>query len=305
MAETKNTTLIDNFLAYMRSEKGATENTIQSYQIDLSKLAAGLLVPLATARRTDIQKYVSDLLATGISARTVARHLSCFRHFYSYLLDEGEIRREPTRNLPVPKQWKTIPRALSQSDFEKMLASVEKGRFYGLELRDRAMLLTFFGPGWRESELVNLKLEDVDFDSGFAKVWAGKGEKDGVVPLSPPAIAALRKYIEDGRPAQDKGQNLPWVFLSRAGRQITRQEICIRVQKISERALGRRVSPHWLRHGFATALIEGGADIRDVQVLMRHSDLGTTMIYIHLDLKYLRRIYYASHPRAHIAQVQG
>lgn len=174
-----------------------------------------------------------------------------------------------------------------------------------LDVRDKAILLTFFASGLRASELARLKLQDLDLDAGAAKVWDGKGGKDGIVPLSPPAIEALRQYLGIVRPHFAARANNPHVFLGHWGRSLTRQAIWCRVRGIAKSALGKRISPHFLRHGFATALVEGGADIRDVQVLMRHSSVDTTAIYVHTDLQYLRKIYYASHPRARIPKAQS
>lgn len=293
-----NAQLIASFIAYLRMERGAGANTIASYQHDVLDFAAWIDKPLPAAERVDLQRYLSETLESGISARTAARRLSCLRTFYRFLIDEEEALSDPTRNLPVPKQWKTVPRSLGTADLNTMVASL-KGSWSGI--RDKAMLLTFFGSGLRESELVELKLEDLDFESSAAKVWDGKGGKDGIVPLSPPAIAALKDYLDRVRPKLASGDS-PNVFLGRHGRKLSRQWIYFQVCAIAKRAIGKHISPHCLRHGFATALVEGGADIRDVQVLMRHSGVDTTAIYIHTDLTYLRRIYYASHPRARIAQ---
>ena len=296
-----NSDLIASFVAYLRSEKGASENTIANYETDIRKFAEWFAKPLTKVNRKDVQQYIHDLLAKGATARTAARRLASLRQFYCLLLDDGEVTIEPTRNLPVPKQWKTVPRALSQADFERMVNSLGTS---WIDVRDRAMLLVFFASGVRESELANLKLPDLELDSGVAKVWGGKGEKDGIVPLNPPAIAALKEYLETVRPKLIR-KPLPFVFLSRLGRRVSRMDIYNRVREIGQAALGKHVSPHYLRHGFATALIEGGADVRDVQALMRHSSVDTTAIYIHIDLAYLRRIYYASHPRARIAPAQS
>jgi site-specific recombinase XerD len=238
----------------------------------------------------------------------VARRLSCLRHFFRFLIDEEEIKTNPARNLPVPKCWKTVPRSLGLEDLEKMVAhsGISDHRSLAartwLEIRDRAILLTFFASGLRESELAALRLEDLDLDAGAAKVWNGKGGKDGLVLLSSPAVAALRCYLETPLPYQVR--STPHVFLNPWGRgPLTRMAIYYRVRAIAEAALGRRVSPHVLRHSFATALIEGGADIRDVQVLMRHSSVDTTAIYIHTDLSQLRKTY-VSHPRAHFPKTR-
>ena len=300
---TDNANLITRFLSYLHTECGAGDNTVASYENDVRKFAAWLLPkPLTQAQRNDISQFISAALTEGLSGRSAARRLSCLRHFYRFLVDEEEISAEPTRNLPVPKSWKTVPKALSLADLDKMLT------FLGaswIDIRDRAILLTFFASGLRESELAALKLQDLDLEAGAAKVWDGKGGKDGIVPLSPPAIAALKLYIETVRPNLLHGGNDNHVFLSKLGGALSRMAIWYRVSRIAKAALGKHISPHFLRHGFATALVEGGADIRDVQVLMRHSDVDTTAIYVHTDLNYLRRIYYASHPRARIAQVQG
>ena len=296
-----NSDLIASFVAYLRSEKGASENTITNYETDIRKFADWFAKPLTKVTRKDVQSYINDLLATGATARTAARRLASLRQFYRLLLDDGEVTIEPTRNLPVPKQWKTVPRALSQADFEKMVASLGTST---LDIRDRAILQTFYASGLRESELANLKLEDLDLDLGAAKVWGGKGDKDGIVPLNPPAIAALKEYLETVRPKLVR-KPLPFVFISRLGHQMSRVDIFNLVRNIGEAALGKRISPHYLRHGFATALIEGGADVRDVQALMRHSSVDTTAIYIHIDLNYMRRIYYASHPRGRIAPARS
>ncbi|MGP0099181.1 MAG: tyrosine-type recombinase/integrase [Terriglobales bacterium] len=167
------------------------------------------------------------------------------------------------------------------------------------DIRDKAMLLTFFASGLRQSELAALRLEDLDLDAGAAKVWDGKGGKDGLVLLSPPAVAALKLYFETASPFADRRTS--HVFLNRRGQgPLSRQGIYQRVRAIAEAALERCISPHVLRHSFATALIEGGADIRDVQVLMRHSSVDTTNIYVHTDLSQLRRTTYGSHPRARL-----
>jgi len=292
-----NAQLIADFVAYLQIERGAKENTVGSYRHDCSDFAGWLGKPVILALRADLQKYMSASLESGISGRTVARRLSVLRHFYRFLIDEEEIENNPARSLPVPKCWKTVPRSLSLGDLDKMIVHADLGTSW-LARRDKAMLLTFFASGLRESELAALRLEDLNLDAGAAKVWDGKGGKDGLVLLSPPAVAALKKYFETTPPFAVRRTS--HVFLNRWGRgPLTRHGIWNRVSAIAEAALGRRVSPHVLRHSFATALIEGGADIRDVQVLMRHSSVDTTAIYIHTDLSQLRKTY-AVHPRARL-----
>ena len=298
-----NAKLIADFLAYLQIERGAKENTVASYRHNVRHFSEWLEKSFAVALRTDLQRYIANSLQSGVSSRTVAQRLSCLRHFFRFLIDEEEISTNPARNLPLPRCWKTIPRSLASGDLDKMVAhSGTSGRGLAarawIDLRDKAMLLTFFASGLRESELAALRLEDLDLDAGSAKVWDGKGGKDGLVLLSPPAVGALQRYLD--APLPFRARSTPHVFLNQWGRgPLTRHTIWNRVSAIAEAALGRHVSPHVLRHTFATALIEGGADIRDVQVLMRHSSVDTTAIYIHTDLSQLRKTY-ASHPRARL-----
>ena len=282
------------FASYMRAVRGVSENTAYHYSLDLKAVADFISCPLPQASRADLQRYISHLLESGKSAGTASRRLTCLRGFYRYLLDEEAITTDPTRGIPLPKQWKRMPRAINQQDCETLVASLGNS---WVDVRDRAVLLTLYGSGLRVSELLNLRLVDVDLEAGVAKVWNGKGGKDGIVPLSPRAVAALREYIATVRPRLTGGREMPWLFLSKKHTHLSRVAVWYRIHDVSE-ALGRNVSPHAFRHGFATALIEGGADVRDVQVLMRHSSVETTQIYIHTDMSYLRRIYRANHPRA-------
>jgi integrase/recombinase XerD len=294
-----NSQLIARFIAFHRTERGAGKNTMESYAHDCAHFAAWINKPFSKTLRADLQRYISEALKSGISARTAARRLSCLRGLFRFLIDEEEVSVDPTRGMLVPKSWKIVPRSLSQVDLDAMVASLDNSRS---GIRAKAILLLLFASGLRESELIEMKLQDLDFESFAAKVWDGKGGKDGIVPLSPPAIAALKDYLEQVRPKLASSSIAPQVFLSRRGRKLCRQYVYWLVRTIARRSIGKHVSPHFLRHGFATALVEGGADIRDVQVLMRHSDVDTTAIYVHTDVTYLRRIYYASHPRARIAQ---
>lgn len=287
--------LIARFLSYLRSERGMSENTLESYETDLSKFAESFRRPLNEASRTDLQEYIANVLASGKSGSTAARYLACLRTFYRFLVDECEITHDPTRNLPAPKTWHRVPKSLGEADLETMVNSLGSA---AIDKRDRAILLVFFGSGLRESELADLKLQDVNLEAGVVKVWNGKGGRDGVLPLSQRATEALETYLQDVRPVFSAYSSEPCLFVGRTGNQLTRQAIFVRVRKIANGALGKKVSPHQLRHGFATALVEGGADIRDVQVLMRHSSVETTRIYVHMDLTFLRRTYNASHPRA-------
>ncbi len=303
-----NEELIKRFFAYMRAERGCSKNTIYNYGFDLSRLAEWLKRPLTSTQREDLSAYAGARLEAGISANSVARSIRCFRTFFRFLIDDEEMKHDPTIGVPIPRRTKTLPEIASQSDVDKMVASLGDSR---LHIRDRAILLLLFGSGLRASELVDLRLDAIDLDAGIAKVWAGKGGKDGVVPLSGASIEAIKRYIADVRPvyAALQVRESSYLFLPSHGYnagsipldRMTRQMLCYRINKISKDALGRRVYPHQLRHGFATVLVENDADISDVQALMRHSRVSTTQIYLHLDLKYLKEKYDASHPRARIA----
>ena len=238
-------------------------------------------------------------MAEGLTARSAARKLSTLRAFCRLLLDEERIDINPTNGVPIPKVGKALPHFLELSELEKMVQWTEKQKD-ALAVRDKAILLVLFASGLRESELINLKLGDLDLDAGIVKVWNGKGGKDGIAPLSPPAIEALSVYLQVLRPKLDCNGGSPYVFLAgrRHGDQLTRMALFKRIRDIGRNAIGRAASPHQLRHGCATALVKGGADIRDVQAVLRHSDIDTSAIYTHVDITYLRGIYGKSHPRA-------
>ena len=291
--------LIGSFDNYLRSEKGASDNTCKSYKSDLEQFAEWLRrrrTSLFETSRTQIQKYLAEMLAKGTSPRSVGRKLATMRTFYGFLVSDEVIKFNPARLVPTPKVGRPLPKALSTAELDKMVRSI-RGRS-ALALRDRAILLTAFAAGLRVSELTRLVLADLDLEAGAAKVWKGKGGNDGIVPLSPKAISALRTYISRARPKLANGKNAPFVFLTHAGQGMTRQRAWQLITAIGSAALGKHISPHYLRHGFATALVEGGADIRDVQALCRHADINTTQIYVHTDMTYLRRIYDETHPRA-------
>ena len=286
--------LTARFADYMRAERGARDNTIDHYSRDLRKFADWFQCPLNTAARSDLQTYLSSLIAGGKSGRTAARKLCCLRTFYRFLMDEGEIENDPTLNIPGPRTWKKLPRSVTQADLEKMVASLGTSP---LDIRDKAILLTLFGSGLRESELAALKLPDIDLAAGILKVWDGKGGKDAMLPMSALSIEAIKQYLEQVRSGFAGRSKSTHLFPGRRGGPLTRQQVFHRVRDIARAALGERVSPMNLRHAYATALIDGGADIRDVQVLMRHTDIQTTEIYIHTDVNYLRK-FHGKHPRA-------
>lgn len=295
------------FTNYLRLEKRASENTVTNYLSDVRQFEQWLeskdqcAKRLELATREDVQAYVVDRMAKGMSARSARRKLTVLRTFYRLLLDEDLITEIPTRGVPSPKIQKTLPRFLSPEDIDRVVRWVETTQdehYRRCPLRDKAIVLTLFASGLRASELINLKLTDLDLENGSIKVWNGKGGKDGIVPLSPPAVEALKTYIREARPTHDP-ELCPYVFLTfHHGGPISRQGLFARLREIARKALGRDVSPHQFRHACATALLKGGADVRDVQAVLRHSDIDTTQVYLHVDVTYLRGVYERSHPRA-------
>lgn len=293
------------FENYLRLEKRASDNTISNYMLDLQHFEKWLAIrgkPLESAQREDVQDYISSRMADGLSGRSAQRKLATLRAFYGLLLDDEIITFRPTRGVPLPKIARTLPKTLTVDDIDRMVLWMEKvkdrhGRKF--LLRDKAIMLTLFASGLRETELINLKLPDLDLENGFIRVWNGKGGKDGIVPLSPPAIEALTAYLQTDRAKLDPEQESPYVFLSYHHRgPLSRQGLFYRLREIGRQALGRDVSPHQFRHACATALLKGGADIRDVQAVLRHAGLDSTEIYLHTDITYLKGIYDQSHPRA-------
>lgn len=284
------------FLSYLQFERGLAQNTVSSYKLDVEAYLE-FLSPrrIVAVTRDDVRQFMAGQLKAGVDARSVARHLSTIRHLYKYLLNEEIIVTDPTRGIPVPRTWKNLPKSLSPEEVQIMVDAISPVTAQGL--RDRAMVLVSFGSGLRVAELISLKLEDLDLEHSFLTVRQGKGSKDRIAPLNRAAIDALKAYVEIGRP-NFHFDSSPYVFVSNRGDSLTRQLVFQQFRELAERTLGKKISPHWLRHSFGTALINGGADLRAVQQMMGHASIDTTQIYLDLDLTALRKIYYASHPRA-------
>jgi integrase/recombinase XerD len=247
-----------------------------------------------------VREFLRYLLNSGLDGRSVARKLSALRHFYRFLLLDRHVESDPTLNLESPKQWKVLPKSLARNELEALLASRRGARKNGEEnalvLRDRAILETLYAGGLRVSELINLRIEDVKPDPGYMLV-RGKGDKERIVPLGVAASKAVGEYLATGRPVLAGGRSSALLFVGRGGKPMTRQRVWQMVRAASM-AAGRRASPHMLRHSCATHMLENGADLRTVQTILGHADIGTTQVYTHLALDRLKNVYRQHHPRA-------
>jgi integrase/recombinase XerD len=283
----------------LQAERSLAANTVLAYGRDLERFAAwadrGLRDYLKPAVR-ELTRYLAHLREEGLAPPSVARHLIALKMFYRFLRLEERVTQNAVELLSSPALWERIPQVLSPESVEKLLAApLPVERFY---LRDRALLETLYATGSRASEVVGLKLSDLFVDSGFCKC-IGKGSKQRVVPLGKPALAALKAYLEELRPRLVRPQpDTPWLFVSRGGRPLTREMLWHLVKKYAGRAgLSAKVSPHTLRHSFATHLLAGGADLRSVQELLGHANIRTTQHYTHVDRDRLRAIHRKFHPR--------
>jgi len=291
--------LLAVFLRHLAVERGLSANTQEAYGRDLKRFEAFLKstrIPMNRGRRQDLLAYVRSLRQAGLSPKSVARAINSLRMFYRYLLAEGEVRQDPTSDLDAPRTWKSLPRFLTFEEVDRLLAAPDTGKPLGL--RDLAMLEVLYATGMRVSELISLKLEDLNLQVGYLTCF-GKGSKERIVPLGRKAIERLEEYLEKVRPALVGRSGPPCLFTNRSGSQMTRQGFW-KILKAHGASAGirRRLSPHVLRHSFATHLLEHGADLRAVQMMLGHADISTTQIYTHVNRERLRRIYHDFHPRA-------
>lgn len=288
------------FRNYLKAERGLAENTVLAYGHDMDKFAdwfgqANLASHLSPTVR-DLTNYISYLRDLKLAPPSIARHLISLKMFYRFLRLEERVQRNTVELLSSPSLWERIPQVLSPESVEKLLAApLPLERFY---FRDRALLETLYATGARASEVIGLKLIDLQLESQFCKC-TGKGSKQRVVPLGRPAVAAIKEYLETSRPKLVHANvEAPWLFVSRGGRALTREMLWILVKKYVRRAgLNPKVSPHTLRHSFATHLLSGGADLRMVQELLGHASIQTTQHYTHVDRERLKAIHKKFHPR--------
>jgi integrase/recombinase XerD len=292
------TTYLPTFLDYLAIEKGLAKNSLAAYRTDLRKFGAWLeekSIEIESLQRTDIVRYFQSLRVAGISARSVARALAAIRGLFRFLVAERHLRHDPTENIDNPKLWTTLPKSLQPSEVEALLRAPDTATPEGL--RDAAMLELLYATGLRVSELIRVKLEDVELDAGFLRTM-GKGSKERIVPFGESARTAMVAWIERGRPSFVKRADL-YLFLSTRGTAMSRQSFWMKIVRYARQAgIASHISPHVLRHSFATHLLENGADLRSVQLMLGHSDISTTQIYTHVSRARLQKIYDQFHPRA-------
>ncbi len=296
--------LVLDFLAYLEFERGLSRNTLDAYRSDLLQFGRFLeerQVSALGAEPGDVADFL-EALARGIDGRapaspaTIHRKSACLRSFYRHLRRDGLLDRDPTATLSTPRRSRKLPQVLTRGEVEKLLSQPS-----GTEpaaLRDRALLELMYACGLRASEAIGLELLDVDIQEGVLRA-RGKGSKERVVPIGQAALRALRFYLERGRPALVKGSPEAHLFVNFRGGQLTRQGLYKIVRRHALTAgLADRMSPHTLRHTFATHLLTGGCDLRSVQEMLGHADVSTTQLYTHLSSERLKDVYFRAHPRA-------
>jgi integrase/recombinase XerD len=298
MAETPMSRGIRGFLTFCRMEKGLSANSLDAYSRDLtafrtwSEPLTGGNFPQAE----DLKKYLNYLQKQNLSQRSVARHLSAIRSFFRFLVTEEKVAADPTEHLAGPRQWSTIPKFLNREQIGKLIDSPDTAKPTGL--RDRAMLELLYATGIRVSELIGLRSSSLDMGLGLVRV-TGKGNKQRLVPVHHGAVEAIRRYLETGRPNLLRGRGSPYLFVTARGSAMTRQSFWTSIKLHGRKAgIFHHLSPHVLRHTFATHLLEGGADLRSVQTMLGHTDLSTTEIYTHVVRSRLRQTLDQHHPRA-------
>lgn len=292
--------LINEFINYLSTERGLAMNTLESYGRDLRQYSQYLETDeeseMGPVSRATIVAYLVHLQGQGKATATIARRLAALKAFYQFLVRQKYLSQDPTANLESPKLEKRLPKVLSVREVELLLAQPDPGQAAGM--RDRAMLELLYATGIRVSELVALDVGDVNLELGYIQC-SGKGAKQRIVPLGSLAIASCRDYLESGRNRLVKDREEQALFVNHHGRRLTRQGFWKIVKKYADDAsIDKEITPHTLRHSFATHLLENGADLRSVQEMLGHADISTTQVYSQLTRGRLKEVYARTHPRA-------
>ena len=290
---------VAGFLGTLQTERGVSRHTLAAYRRDLADFDRFLVRGghrLTEVRADDVVSYLEHARARGLKPASIARRLAAVRGFYRHLVREEALTRDPTEHVDTPRAGRPLPKTLTR---EAAAALVEA--LHGAEpraVRDRTLLEVLYATGMRASECLGLRLEDVNLNAGYA-VCTGKGQKQRLVPLGEHAVSWLRRYLRDARPSFTRKKDCGRLFVNPRGGALSRQSLWTVVRRAAAAAgLRRKVSPHVLRHSFASHLLEGGADLRSVQAMLGHADIGTTQIYTHLPSEALKRMYRTFHPRA-------
>jgi len=291
---------LERFNDHLAVEKGASPRTSEAYMRDLARFATfcsikGAKSPDATNAKI-LREYVYHLKDLGLAPSSIRRNISAVRSYFRFMVGEGELVRDPSERLEAPKRWRTLPEVLTVDEAARLIAAPALEE--PLAFRDRAMLELAYGAGLRVSEWISLSTKDVLMNDHLVRVF-GKGSKERLVPIGRGAIGAVAIYLRELRPKLEKGQGKGILFLNARGQPLSRMGAWKILRKYVEIAgITKPVSPHTLRHSFATHLLEGGADLRAVQEMLGHSDISTTQIYTHVDREYLRSVHRQFHPRA-------
>lgn len=292
--------LLNEFINYIVVERRLAKNTVDAYYRDIKRFTNFFRLKspedLSFITRNDINNYLSDFRKEKLLASSQARHLVSIKMFFRFLVNESLIEKNPTENIESPSLTRRLPETLSFEDVEKLLK--EPDTSYPLGLRDSAMIELLYATGVRVSELISLTINDINLEVGYI-ISMGKGFKQRIIPLGEEASLRLKNYLETSRPLLIKGKDINELFVNRRGYKMTRQGFWKIIKKYAKAAgIAKEVSPHSLRHSFATHLLEGGADLRSVQKMLGHADISTTQIYTHIIKERLRIIYDKYHPRA-------
>jgi len=287
---------IQAFLNFCRVEKGLSANSLSAYSSDLEKLNKFLGEAAPVPSTEDLRFYLDSLYQAGLGSRSVARHLATLRNFSAFLVREGVLATDPSEHLRTPKQWQAIPKFLNLDQIEALIGTPDTSRPTGV--RDRAMIELLFASGLRVSELCRVGVSDLNLEMGVLRT-TGKGNKQRLVPVGKSALAAVKMYLEGGRSALLKGRASRYLFVTARGACLTRQAFWKLLAGYGRKTgVFHGLTPHVLRHSFATHLLEGGADLRSVQVMLGHADISTTQIYTHVMRSRLQRVVAEHHPRA-------
>jgi len=291
---------VNEFINYLAVERGLAQNTLESYGRDLrqfhSYLQNGQLDFLKDSTRNTILGYLNNLQTKGRAVSTISRNLAAIKSFYQYMVRERYLEKDPAAHLESPKLEKKLPKILTIGEVEELLK--QPNTFLPTGLRDKAMLELLYATGIRVSELISLNISDINLDMGYIKCY-GKGAKERIVPLGSIAAKCVHEYINKGRTKLVRTYEEPALFVNHHGNRLTRQGFWKIIKKYAQEAsIKKEITPHTLRHSFATHLLENGADLRSVQEMLGHADISTTQIYTHVTKNRLKEVYDKAHPRA-------